>query len=34
MAESVRNADGALRGVPAGRGSAQRSTREGKAFPL
>ena len=34
MAESARNADGALRGVPAGRGSAQRSAREGKAFPL
>jgi len=26
--------NGALRGVPAGRGSAQRSAREGKAFPL
>ena len=25
---------GALRGVPAGRGSAQQSAREGKAFPL
>ena len=25
--------NGALRGVPAGRGSAQRSAREGKAFP-
>ena len=26
--------NGALRGVPAGRGSAQRSAREGKTFPL